>query len=158
MKRLAFSVHGANRLGGNSLLDLVVFGRAAGLQIEQNLKDGFDSVDASASDIDLALSRLDRLNNSTSGESVATLRADLQNTMQLYFGVFREGASMQKGLKLLDELGERIANLHLGDKDSGILILPGWKRLSWKNLYQVACATAISAEARNGVSRCSCPQ
>lgn len=141
------SVHGANRLGGNSLLDLVVFGRAAGLQIEQNLKDGFDAVDASASDIDAALSRLDRLNNSTSGESVATLRADLQNTMQLYFGVFREGESMQKGLKLLDELGERIANLHLVDKTQAFNTARV-EALELENLYQVACATAISAEAR----------
>ena len=141
------SVHGANRLGGNSLLDLVVFGRAAGLQIEQNLKDGFDSVDASASDIDVALSRLDRLNNSTSGENVATLRADLQNTMQLYFGVFREGESMQKGLKLLDELGERMANLHLGDKTQAFNTARV-EALELENLYQVACATAISAEAR----------
>ena len=141
------SVHGANRLGGNSLLDLVVFGRAAGLQIEQNLKDGFDSVDASASDIDVALSRLDRLNNSTSGENVATLRADLQNTMQLYFGVVREGESMQKGLKLLDELGERLNNLHLGDKTQAFNTARV-EALELENLYQVACATAISAEAR----------
>ena len=141
------SVHGANRLGGNSLLDLVVFGRAAGLQIEQNLKDGFDSVDASASDIDVALSRLDRLNNSTNGENVATLRADLQNTMQLYFGVFREGESMQKGLKLLDELGERLNNLHLGDKTQAFNTARV-EALELENLYQVACATAISAEAR----------
>jgi len=141
------SVHGANRLGGNSLLDLVVFGRAAGLQIEQNLNDGFDTVDASASDIEVALSRLDRLNNSTSGESVATLRADLQNTMQLYFGVFREGESMEKGLKLLDELGERIANLHLVDKTQAFNTARV-EALELENLYQVACATAISAEAR----------
>ena len=141
------SVHGANRLGGNSLLDLVVFGRAAGLQIEQNLKDGFDSVDASASDIDVALSRLDRLNNSTSGENVASLRSDLQNTMQLYFGVFREGESMQKGLKLLDELGERLNNLHLGDKTQAFNTARV-EALELENLYQVACATAISAEAR----------
>ncbi len=141
------SVHGANRLGGNSLLDLVVFGRAAGLQIEQNLKDGFDTVDASASDVDAALSRLDRLNNSTNGENVATLRADLQNTMQLYFGVFREGESMQKGLKLLDELGERLSNLHLGDKTQAFNTARV-EALELENLYQVACATAISAEAR----------
>ncbi len=141
------SVHGANRLGGNSLLDLVVFGRAAGLQIEQNLKDGFDVIDASASDVDAALSRLDRLNSSSSGESVAALRSDLQNTMQLYFGVFREGESMEKGLKLLDELGERMANLHLVDKTQAFNTARV-EALELENLYQVACATAISAEAR----------
>lgn len=141
------SVHGANRLGGNSLLDLVVFGRAAGLQIEQNLKDGFDMVNASASDVDAALSRLDRLNSSSSGESVAALRSDLQNTMQLYFGVFREGESMEKGLKLLNELGERMANLHLVDKTQAFNTARV-EALELENLYQVACATAVSAEAR----------
>ncbi|WP_257282730.1 succinate dehydrogenase flavoprotein subunit [Endozoicomonas sp. SESOKO1] len=141
------SVHGANRLGGNSLLDLVVFGRAAGLQIEKNLKEGFDSVDASDTDVEAALSRLDRLNKSSSGESVAKVRADLQNTMQLYFGVFREGESMQKGLKLLDELGERLANLHLEDK-SQAFNTARIEALELENLYQVAYATAISAEVR----------
>lgn len=141
------SVHGANRLGGNSLLDLVVFGRAAGLQIEQNLKEGFDTVDVSGSDVEAALSRLDRLNQSKSGESVAGVRADLQNTMQLYFGVFREGESMQKGLALLDELGERLANLHLQDK-SQAFNTARVEALELENLYQVAYATAISAEAR----------
>ena len=68
------SVHGANRLGGNSLLDLVVFGRAAGLQIEKSLREGFSTDDASESDIESALGRLDRLNTSTSGESVAQVR------------------------------------------------------------------------------------
>lgn len=141
------SVHGANRLGGNSLLDLVVFGRAAGLHIEKNLKEGFDSVDASDSDIDAALFRLDRLNKSNSGESVAKVRADLQNTMQLYFGVFREGESMQKGLRLLDELGERLADLYLEDK-SQAFNTARVEALELENLYQVAYATAVSAEVR----------
>ncbi|MGB0360052.1 MAG: succinate dehydrogenase flavoprotein subunit [Endozoicomonas sp.] len=141
------SVHGANRLGGNSLLDLVVFGRAAGLQIEKNLKEGFDSVDPSDSDIDSALSRLDRLNGSSTGESVARVRDDLQNIMQLYFGVFREGESMQKGLKLLDELGERLHNLHLEDK-SQAFNTARIEALELGNLYEVAYATAVSAEVR----------
>ncbi|WP_299732413.1 succinate dehydrogenase flavoprotein subunit [uncultured Endozoicomonas sp.] len=141
------SVHGANRLGGNSLLDLVVFGRAAGIQIEKNLKEGFDAVDASASDLDAALSRLDRLNGSSKGESVAKVRADLQSTMQLYFGVFREGESMQKGLKLLDELGERMGNLHLEDK-SNAFNTARIEALELGNLYEVAYATAVSAEVR----------
>lgn len=141
------SVHGANRLGGNSLLDLVVFGRAAGIQIEKNLKEGFDSVDASDSDVEAALSRLDRLNQSNSGESVAKVRADLQNTMQLYFGVFREGESMQKGLSLLDELGERLGNLHLEDK-SHAFNTARIEALELENLYEVAYATAVSAEVR----------
>ena len=141
------SVHGANRLGGNSLLDLVVFGRAAGLQIEKSLNEGFDSVDASDSDIEAALSRLDRLNSSQSGEKVAKLRTELQSTMQLYFGVFREGDSMQEGLKKLDELGERIQNIHLQDK-SQAFNTARIEALELENLYEVACATAVSAEKR----------
>ena len=141
------SVHGANRLGGNSLLDLVVFGRAAGLQIEQSFRDGFDSVDASDSDIDAALSRLDRLNQSQKGEDVAVLRDELQSTMQLYFGVFREGESMQKGLQLLNDLGGRLQNLHLSDK-SKAFNTARIEALELENLYEVAYATAVSAEVR----------
>ena len=141
------SVHGANRLGGNSLLDLVVFGRAAGLQIEKSLREGFSSDDASDSDIESALNRLDRLNSSTKGESVAKVRADLQSIMQLYFGVFREGESMQKGLKMLDEIGERIKNTHLQDKSSAFNTAR-IEALELDNLFEVAYATAVSAEER----------
>ncbi len=141
------SVHGANRLGGNSLLDLVVFGRAAGLQIEKSLREGFSSDDASESDIESALNRLDRLNKSTKGESVAKVRADLQSTMQLYFGVFREGASMQKGLKMLDDIGERIKNTHLEDKSSAFNTAR-IEALELDNLFEVAYSTAVSAEER----------
>lgn len=141
------SVHGANRLGGNSLLDLVVFGRAAGLQIEQSLKDGFDLQEASTSDIDSALARLNRLNQSSRGEKVAAVRRDLQNTMQLYFGVFRDGQAMQVGLGKLDELGERIQGLHLEDK-SQAFNTARIEALELENLYEVACATAVAAEAR----------
>lgn len=140
-------MHGANRLGGNSLLDLVVFGRAAGIQIEKNLREGFDGVDASDSDIEAAMSRLDRLNKSSSGEKVADVRKDLQSTMQLYFGVFREGESMQEGLKKLNELGERLKNTHLEDK-SQAFNTARIEALELENLYEVAYATAVSAEQR----------
>jgi len=141
------SVHGANRLGGNSLLDLVVFGRAAGIQIEKSLKEGFVSDNATEENIEAAMSRLNRLNNSTSGESVAELRAELQKTMQLYFGVFREGGTMQKGLKLLDELRERIKNAYLDDK-SNAFNTARIEALELDNLFEVAYATAVSAEER----------
>lgn len=141
------SVHGANRLGGNSLLDLVVFGRAVGIEIERKFKEGFDAQPASKQDIEAALSRLNRLNSSESGESVAQVRADLQNAMQLYFGVFREGESMKKGLEILQEIGERIQNLYLADK-SIAFNTARIEALELENLYQVAYATAISAEAR----------
>jgi succinate dehydrogenase / fumarate reductase flavoprotein subunit len=141
------SVHGANRLGGNSLLDLVVFGRAAGLQIEQQMREGYDAADATESDIEAAMARLNRLNNSTSGEKVADVRKDLQNTMQLYFGVFRDGESMQKGLELLKEIRERVANVHLDDK-SQAFNTSRIEALELENLMEVAEATAIAAEER----------
>ena len=141
------SVHGANRLGGNSLLDLVVFGRAAGLHIEKNLREGFDAIDASQSDIEEALSRLNRLNKSTQGEKVAEVRKELQRVMQLYFGVFREGDSMQGGLKKLSEVGERIKLLHLEDKSQSFNTAR-IEALELENLYEVAIATAVAAEER----------
>ncbi len=141
------SVHGANRLGGNSLLDLVVFGRAVGLQVEESFKAGFESVEASEADIEAAMARLNRLNNSTTGESVADVRADLQKTMQLYFGVFREGPSMEKGLKLLDEIGERVKNTVLDDK-SGAFNTARIEALELDNLFETAYATAVAAAER----------
>lgn len=141
------SVHGANRLGGNSLLDLVVFGRAAGIQIEKALREGYSAMDAVDSDIDAAMARLERLNSSRSGERVADVRKDLQNTMQLYFGVFREGESMQKGLKMLDDLRGRINDLYLEDK-SEAFNTARIEALELENLYEVAIATAVAAEER----------
>jgi succinate dehydrogenase / fumarate reductase flavoprotein subunit len=141
------SVHGANRLGGNSLLDLVVFGRAAGMQIEQQMREGYSVAEATESDIEAAMSRLNRLNNSTDGEKVADVRKDLQSTMQLYFGVFRDGASMQKGLGLLKEIRERVANVHLEDK-SQAFNTSRIEALELENLMEVAEATAIAAEER----------
>lgn len=141
------SVHGANRLGGNSLLDLVVFGRAAGLHIEKMLRDGFSTDEASQSDIEQAMERVTRLNESTSGERTADVRKKLQDTMQLYFGVFRDGDSMQKGLGILKEIKEQVENLHLEDK-SQAFNTARVEALELQNLYEVAAATAISAEER----------
>lgn len=141
------SVHGANRLGGNSLLDLVVFGRAAGLQIEKQMREGYQVKDATEADLDRAMARLNRLNNSTSGESVAAVRKELQATMQLYFGVFRDGESMQKGLDLLKTIREKVNNLHLEDK-SQAFNTARIEALELENLMEVAEATAIAAEVR----------
>ncbi len=141
------SVHGANRLGGNSLLDLVVFGRAAGLQIEKKLNEGHEAMEASESDIERAMSRLNRLNSGEGTEKVADVRKDLQETMQLYFGVFRDGEPMDKGLKLLDEIGERIKNTKLEDT-SNAFNTARVEALELENLYEVAYATAVSAVER----------
>jgi len=141
------SVHGANRLGGNSLLDLVVFGRAAGLYIEKALREGIEHDDASDANIDASMARLNKLNNSTSGEKVADLRKELQNIMQLRFGVFRRGDTMQEGIAELAKLRERIENVQLEDK-SGPFNTARIEALELQNLFEVAEATAIAAEER----------
>ncbi|MEM7079216.1 MAG: succinate dehydrogenase flavoprotein subunit [Pseudomonadota bacterium] len=142
------SVHGANRLGGNSLLDLVVFGRAAGLHIEEVMRQGVSYRDASESDLERAMSRLDRWENSSSGESVADLKRELQTVMQNSFGVFRTEEHMQSGIKILADLRERIGNAHLPDKSSAFNTAR-LEALELDNLLEVAEATAIAAEGRN---------
>jgi succinate dehydrogenase / fumarate reductase flavoprotein subunit len=141
------SVHGANRLGGNSLLDLVVFGRSAGLHIEKMLKDGYTTEDATDADIELAMARLNRLDSTAKGESVAAVRKRLQDTMQLYFGVFRDGESMKKGLGILEEIRHQVANVYLEDK-SKAFNTARLEALELDNLFEVAYATAVAAEVR----------
>ena len=142
------SVHGANRLGGNSLLDLVVFGRASGLFIEKALTDGIEQRDASATDIDKALNRVTKLNeNKGNGESVPALRKELQTIMQLYFGVFRTGDKMDEGVKQLADLRVRIEEAPLADK-SDAFNTARIEALELHNLLEVAEATAISANVR----------
>jgi succinate dehydrogenase / fumarate reductase flavoprotein subunit len=141
------SVHGANRLGGNSLLDLVVFGRAAGLFIEKALREGISMDEASQANIDQAMSRLNRVNNSNDGETVAVLRAELQSIMQNHFGVFREGDYMKEGVAKLAALRPRIENVRLEDK-SDAFNTARIEALELANLFEVAEATAIVAEER----------
>ena len=142
------SVHGANRLGGNSLLDLVVFGRAAGKHIEKMLSDGIEQRVASDADVEVALARLNRLNESNGGEDVVSLRSELQEVMQNHFGVFRKGDFMKTGIERLQEIGERIKNIFLKDK-SKTFNTARIEALELENLYEVALATAVAAEARN---------
>ena len=141
------SVHGANRLGGNSLLDLVVFGRAAGKRIEEMLDQGLEQPASSETDIEQALSRLIRLNESSGGENVAELRSELQSVMQNQFGVFRKAEFMQEGIEKLNNLRDRIGNVHLEDK-SAAFNTARIEALELENLLEVAEATAVAAEAR----------
>jgi succinate dehydrogenase / fumarate reductase flavoprotein subunit len=141
------SVHGANRLGGNSLLDLVVFGRASGLFIEDALRQGIEMREASVTDIESANQRLVALNERSDGENVSALRKELQGVMQNYFGVFRKGEFMQEGIKKLDDLKARIDNVKLEDK-SNAFNTARIECLELQNLFETAEATAIVAEAR----------
>ena len=141
------SVHGANRLGGNSLLDLVVFGRAAGLHINEALKSGGGVADADKDDIDLALHSLNKLNESTSGYEVSSVKRELQEVMQNYFGVFRRGDYMEKGVSALADIREKIDSLHLQDK-SAAFNTNRVEAIELQNLFEVAEATAISSLQR----------
>ncbi len=141
------SVHGANRLGGNSLLDLVVFGRAAGIHIEDAMRQGVVRREATDDDLAHATSRLSRWDGSTGGESVADLKRELQRIMLVNFNVFRSGDHMRKSIGDLAELRERIAHAHLPDK-SRVFNTARLEALELDNLLEVAEATAIVAEAR----------
>jgi len=112
------SVHGANRLGGNSLLDLVVFGRAAGNFLGTYLNDTESGQDASESDLEASLARTNRWESSTKGEDPVQIRKDLQQCMQMNFSVFREGEAMAEGMKELTEIRERLKEARLDDKSS----------------------------------------
>ena len=141
------SVHGANRLGGNSLLDLVVFGRAAGLHIEQVMRQGVSYREASDSDIEASMARLNRWNESSGGESIYDLKKELQTTMQNSFGVFRTEKNMQEGMQKLADLRERINQADMPDK-SAAFNTARLEALELDNLLEVAEATAITAEGR----------
>ncbi|MDB2534082.1 succinate dehydrogenase flavoprotein subunit [Porticoccaceae bacterium] len=141
------SVHGANRLGGNSLLDLVVFGRASGMFIEKQLREGINLKDASEADIERAMEGLNRINNSEGGEKASVLRAELQTIMQNYFGVFRRGDFMKEGIEKLNALRPRVENVVLEDK-SDTFNTARIEALELQNLFATAEATAIAAEGR----------
>ena len=141
------SVHGGNRLGGNSLLDLVVFGRSAGIHIEESMKLGVDLKKASTDDIDKALERLNRLNSSAEGEQVAVLKERMQQNMQNNFGVFRREDLMVKGIGMLNDSREAVENIYLQDK-SAAFNTARIEALEMQNLFEVAEATAITANER----------
>ena len=142
------SVHGANRLGGNSLLDLVVFGRATGMFIQDEIKSGGGVKSATKNDIDTALERLNKLNESDSGYDTADVKKQLQECMQNYFGVFMRGEFMEKGLNELNEIKEKVDNLHLKDK-SNAFNTSRVEAIELQNLFEVAEATAVAAYSRD---------
>jgi succinate dehydrogenase / fumarate reductase flavoprotein subunit len=141
------SVHGANRLGTNSLLDLLVFGRAAGNHIvDYNLKNkNHKALPADAADKTLA--RLARLDNSTSGEYAQDVANDMRATMQQHAGVFRTQASMNEGVVKIDAMRERVNAITLGDK-SKVFNTARVEALEVENLMECAQATMTSAAAR----------
>jgi succinate dehydrogenase / fumarate reductase flavoprotein subunit len=141
------SVHGANRLGGNSLLDLVVFGRAAGKFLGTYLNDSAFGKEASESDFEAALSRMNRWESSTTGEEPVQIRKDLQQCMQMNFSVFREGDAMAEGMKELTEIRERLKVAKLSDKSSEFNT-QRIECLELDNLMETAFCTAKASNFR----------
>ncbi|MEI6182770.1 MAG: succinate dehydrogenase flavoprotein subunit [Polynucleobacter sp.] len=141
------SVHGANRLGTNSLLDLLVFGRAAGNHIVGlNLKNReFKPLPANAGEQTMA--RLAALDNSSSGEYAQDVANDIRKCMQKYAGVFRNQELMDEGVRQMAKLTERAKHLWVKDK-SEIFNTARIEALEVANLVETANATMISAAAR----------
>lgn len=150
------SVHGANRLGGNSLLDLVVFGRASGQFVAKALDNGFEKTQVSNTSIDAAFARYNRWEQSKPEESLVQIRKEMQRVMQNHFGVFREGDFMVEGLEKLKVLQERLGRAYLPDK-SRVFNTARIEALELDNLMGVALATAYTAlhrtESRGAHSR-----
>ena len=141
------SVHGANRLGGNSLLDLVVFGRAVGLHLQESIAEQGALRDATDDEIDASLERLNRWNGNRNGEDPVEIRKALQECMQHNFSVFREGDAMAKGLEQLKAIRERLKNARLDDTSSEFNT-QRVECLELDNLMETAFATAMSANFR----------
>ncbi|MDG2349032.1 MAG: succinate dehydrogenase flavoprotein subunit [Gammaproteobacteria bacterium] len=142
------SVHGANRLGANSLLDIIVFGRASGMHITDILNSGTDSANVSQDDIDQTLERYQKINTRKSGYQTSELRTEMQDIMQADFGVFRTGKHMDEGLKTLKSLKDKVENELFITDHSSAYNTNRIEALELTNLISIAYQTAISAATR----------
>ena len=141
------SVHGGNRLGTNSLLDILVFGRAAGNRIIEDLKKNQHHKHLPLDASDQALARVDRLNNRKDGENVAQVGDLLRKTMHTHCGVFRFSDMLKEGVSRIGEVAERAQHIEIRDK-SRVFNTARVEALELENLVEVAVATMVSAEAR----------
>ncbi len=142
------SVHGANRLGTNSLLDLVVFGKAAGNSMVEYIKaHAAEHKDLPTDAADFTLERLNKLNNSTSGESLGELKREMQVVLQRHASVFRTQKVLEEGIKEIEALDKRAQNIAIKDK-SKVFNLARVEALEFANTIEVAVATMVCAEAR----------
>ena len=144
----AVGVHGANRLGTNSLLDLLVFGKAAGRHIVEFTHHNSTHKPLPADAADRTLERLNQLESATGGIYSQILAGDIRSTMQQHAGVFRTQASMDEGVQKVAALRERVATMGLQDK-SKVFNTARIEALEVDNLIEVAQATMVSAAARH---------
>jgi succinate dehydrogenase / fumarate reductase flavoprotein subunit len=110
------SVHGANRLGSNSLIDLVVFGRAAGHRLKELLKPGAVQDELPKDSTDFALGRLDRFRHASGSSPTAAIRIDMQRTMQAHCAVFRTEQVLAEGMTRLGEIYARMEDISVTDR------------------------------------------
>ena len=141
------SVHGANRLGTNSLLDLLVFGRAAGNHIVEFNDKNRSHKELPADAADTALARLSRLDNATGGEYAQDVANDIRTSMQTHASVFRTQEKLDEGVVQIAALRERVAHIDLKDK-SKVFNTARIEALEVENLIEAAQATMVSAAAR----------
>ncbi|WP_260293921.1 succinate dehydrogenase flavoprotein subunit [Sedimenticola hydrogenitrophicus] len=150
------SVHGANRLGGNSLLDILVFGRAAGQQIINNLKDSPEHRPMSEAAIDQAMAKLTRWEQPGEGISVRELRDEFRKVMEDHAGVFRTDEIMAEGVEKVKALREKLKDVRLGDQ-SKVFNTARIEALELENLIDIGMAIVLSAlerkESRGAHSR-----
>lgn len=155
------SVHGANRLGGNSLLDILVFGRAAANHITGFLKENRYHRPLNEESVEQALTRLNRWDQACEGEQADRVREDLKRVMEEHCGVFRNQVVMQEGVEKLKEIRERVRKVCLKD-DSRTFNTARVEALELENMSDIAMATMLSAvtrqESRGAHSRIDYPE
>jgi succinate dehydrogenase / fumarate reductase, flavoprotein subunit len=141
------SVHGANRLGTNSLTDLLVFGKSAGDSMIRFLRENPTAKELPKDAADATVARLARLESQKNGESVHEVGAELRRTMQVHCGVFRFPDLLEEGVRKIQQVGERAGRTMIRDK-SRIFNTARVEALELDNLVEVACASLVSAQAR----------
>ena len=141
------SVHGANRLGSNSLIDLVVFGRATGLHLKETLKPNGSHKPLPKDAADLALSRLDTYRNAKGGSPTAAIRLEMQHTMQKHAAVFRDSELLAEGVTKMAQVNKRMEDVSVADR-SLIWNTDLIETLELDNLMASAVCTMVSAENR----------
>jgi succinate dehydrogenase / fumarate reductase, flavoprotein subunit len=141
------SVHGANRLGSNSLIDLVVFGRATGLHLKETIKPGTAHRPLPADSADLALTRLDKYRNAKGGSPTAQVRLAMQTTMQKHAAVFRDSALLAEGVVQMQKVNKQMEDIAVTDR-SLIWNTDLIETLELDNLMAQAVCTMESAHNR----------
>ncbi|MEZ5898779.1 MAG: succinate dehydrogenase flavoprotein subunit [Hyphomicrobiaceae bacterium] len=141
------SVHGANRLGSNSLIDLVVFGRAAGLRCSDTIEMRGSHAELPKDSADLALSRLDKFRNASGGTPTSALRLRMQKVMQSNCAVFRDGPVLKEGVEKIVQVWKDAGDIRVTDR-SMIWNSDLIETLEFDNLISQAAVTVVGAEAR----------